>query len=123
MQPQEELSLPAISALCLLVASLGVMHLRCFRAVPGKRRGRYLILLPLLLVGTLFVPVFDGGDKFGLILLWEAYHLLSIPQFYLAGNRDMMIDLAIYGLPVIHHAACIGLSRAACLIPGQKPAA
>lgn len=110
MPPNNPLSYPAVIICMVLLAGLVATHVRVFRAVSVGFRCRYLLVFSLMFIGTLFIPVFDGGAKFGWIPLWTAYRILCIPEFYLVGNRDLLIDFLVFEIPVAQHLLCFTLA-------------
>jgi hypothetical protein len=96
-----------------LVLSISTLHVWAILKKPRRRRGSYLLILVLLIVGTLFIPLDDGGGHTKTIWLWTPYCLLALPEFYRADNRDFEIDSAVIGLPLIQHLTCILLASLA----------
>jgi len=69
--------------------------------------------LIFLIIGTLFIPIADGGGHLKTIRLWAPYYFLAIPEFYRADNRNLEIDSAVIGLPLIQHLTCVLLASLA----------
>jgi hypothetical protein len=95
-----------IALTCCMMAG----HVYILRSLRKAGRWRYLVVFSIIFIGTLFVPVMDGGEKMGWIPLWTAYHLLCIPEFYLVSNRDRIIDCLVFGFVIAHHFVCFTLA-------------
>jgi hypothetical protein len=111
MPQTDTISYVAVAITVVLAFGMITAHFRIYRLVPSSRRLIYLMIFTGLFIGTLFVPLMDGGLKMGWIPLWTAYHILSLPEFYLSSNRDdFAIDCLIFGIPIVQHIVCFALS-------------
>jgi hypothetical protein len=63
--------------------------------------------LIILIVGTLFIPIYGGNGHLAPIRFWGPYQVLAIPEFYSASNRDFAIDSAIIAALLIQHLTCV----------------
>lgn len=107
------MSVAIIAVAVVLVLGISTLHVWAFLRKPRPRRGPYLLILVFLLIGTLFIPLDDGGGHLKTIRLWVPYCLLAIPEFFRADNRKFDIDSAVIGLLLIHHLTCVLLASLA----------
>ncbi len=107
------MSLAIIAVAIALVLGISTFHVWAFLRKPRPGRGPYLVVLVFLIIGTLFIPIDDGGGHLTAIRLWSPYYLLAVPEFYRADNRILEIDCAVIGLPLIQHLTCVMLASLA----------
>lgn len=104
------ISIGAIVAGLSLTLSILVVHTWSFRRMLPPKRRQYLLVLSILILGTLFIPIGDGGGHLATIHLWVAYYFLAIPEFYQASGRQLWIDSAVFLLPLAHNLTCVLLA-------------
>lgn len=107
------MSVAIITAAIALVLGISALHFWAFYRKPRPRRGPYLTVLIILIVGTLFIPIHGGDGHLKPIRLWAPYQVLAIPEFYSASNRDFAIDGAVMAAPLIQHVTCVLLASLA----------
>jgi hypothetical protein len=107
------MSLTIILFAIALVLGISTLHVWAFLRKPRPRRGAYLIVLVPLFIGTLFIPIDDGGGHLQTIHLWAPYYFLAVPEFYRTDSRDLEIDCAVIGLPLVQHLTCVLLASLA----------
>lgn len=111
------MSAAIITAAIALVLGISALHVWAYNRKPRKRRGLYLSVLVILVIGTLFIPIDGGGGHLKTIRLWTPYYLLAIPDFYRASNREFVIDGAVIMLPLMQHFICVLLASLAVYKP------
>lgn len=89
------------------------LHVWSFRRIPHPKRRQYLLILSILILCALFIPIADGSGHVATIRLLVAYYFLIMPDFYLAGGRDLWIDCAVFLQPVVHNLLCVFLASIA----------
>lgn len=104
------MSVAIIIAVISLALAISALHVWAFCRMPSPRRGPYLTVLIILIVGTLFIPIYGGDDHLAPIRLCNPYQVLAIPIFYSASNRDSTIDSAMIAAPLIQHVTCVLLA-------------
>jgi hypothetical protein len=107
------ISVGAISAGIVLGVGIMALHLWSFHHQPRSKRGPYFLIAAILVSGTLFIPVDDGGGHTGTIRLWAAYYFLATPGFYDSHVRDITIDRLVFTIPLIQHFTCVLLASLA----------
>ena len=109
----DPISVGAIIAGIVLGVGILTLHLWSFYHKPRTRRGPYLVVATILVIGTLFIPIDDGGGHTGTIRLWAAYYFLATPGFYHSHLRDFTIDRLVFTIPLIQHLTCVLLASLA----------
>ena len=107
------MSVTIIAVAIALVLGISTVHVWAFLRKPRSRRGSYLMILVFLIIGTMFIPLDGVGGHLKTIRLWAPYYLLAIPEFYRADNRNLKIDSAVIGFPLIQHLTCVILASIA----------
>ncbi len=106
--PEFTLSLAGLLVLVLFASAVVILH--CLIAKKKFLRRRYLIILAVVFLATLFVPVVDGGAKFGWIPVAAAYPI--VPGSIFRSDDDLIGIFALcYGVIAVHNLLSIGVAH------------